>query len=135
MKNNNYCWYLIDAENQVLGRLASKIANLLIGKHKINYLPNLVTGDYVIVINANRIIVTGNKYKDKIYYKHTGYIGNLKKKSFKDIFVKNPKYIISHAVSGMLPRNSLKKNIIKKLKIYLDTNHKHISQKPKVFNL
>ncbi|MCV2528469.1 MAG: 50S ribosomal protein L13 [Candidatus Lightella neohaematopini] len=132
---NNYCWYLVNAENQVLGRFASKIANLLIGKHKINYLPNLNVGDYVIVINANKIITTGNKYKDKIYYKHTGYVGNLKKITFKDVFIKNPRYIILHAVSGMLPRNSLKKVMIRKLKIYLDNNHRHISQKPKIFNL
>ncbi|MCV2531083.1 MAG: 50S ribosomal protein L13 [Candidatus Lightella neohaematopini] len=133
--SNNCCWHIVNAENQVLGRLASNVANLLIGKHKINYLPNLVTGDYVIVINASKIIVTGNKYRDKIYYKHTGYIGNLKKLSFKDLFIKDPRYIILHAVNGMLPRNSLKKIIIKKLRIHLNCDHKYISQKPKVFNL
>ncbi|WP_320415116.1 50S ribosomal protein L13 [Candidatus Nardonella dryophthoridicola] len=121
----------MDAKNEILGRLSSKVSLLLQGKNNINYLPNIDNGDYIIIINSKNIILTGNKKNNKKYYKHTGYIGNLKTIFFKDLINKNPNKIIYNSIKGMLPKNKLFKKIInKKLKIYKDSNHRHNSQKP-----
>jgi len=128
---NNKDWYIIDAEKAVLGRLASKVATMLKGKHKPSYVPHEDHGDYVVVINAKNLNVTGNKMEDKVYYKHTGYVGNMKKPNLSAVMNKNPSFVIMNAVKGMLPKNPLGRSMIKKLKIYNDENHNHHAQKPK----
>ena len=124
-------WYIIDAQKAVLGRLATKIATILKGKHKPSYQPHHDNGDYIVVINAKNVNVTGNKLNDKIYYKHTGYIGNMKKTPLSVALEKDPSFVIKNAVKGMLPKNPLGRDMIKKLKIYNDENHNHHAQKPK----
>ncbi len=124
-------WYLIDADGKTLGRLASEIARRLRGKHKPEYTPHVDTGDYIVVVNANKIHVTGNKEKDKIYYRHTGYVGNLKSVSLGKLRETYPERIISTAVKGMLPKNPLGRAMLKKLKIYAGPEHHHQSQQPK----
>ena len=124
-------WFIIDAQKAVLGRLASKIATILKGKHKPSYQPHQDNGDYIVVINAKNVNVTGNKLNDKIYYKHTGYIGNMKKTPLSVALEKDPSFVIKNAVKGMLPKNPLGRDMIKKLKIYNDDNHNHHAQKPK----
>ena len=128
---NNKDWYIIDAEKAVLGRLASKVASMLKGKHKPAYAPHEDHGDYVVVINAKNLNVTGNKMEDKDYYKHTGYIGNMKKPNLASVMEKNPSFVVMNAVKGMLPKNPLGRSMIKKLKVYNDENHDHHAQKPK----
>jgi large subunit ribosomal protein L13 len=128
-------WYIIDAEKAILGRLASKVASILKGKHKPSYLPHIDNGDYIVVVNAKNINVTGNKLEGKIYYKHSGYVGNLKSICLGDMLEKDPSYVIEHAVKGMLPKNSLGRSMIKKLKIYNDDKHEHHAQKPKKLGL
>ncbi len=123
-------WYLIDARNKILGRLATKIVYYLQGKHKGNYLPYLNIGDYVIVINARDILVSGNKKTKKFYYRHSGYIGNLRCISFKEMLFRNPANIIKLAVKGMLPKNIISRYSFKRLKIYSGNYHKHAAQKP-----
>ncbi|BFI91184.1 50S ribosomal protein L13 [Enterobacterales bacterium endosymbiont of Anomoneura mori] len=132
IKNN---WYIINAKNKILGRLATKLAKYLMGKNKIEYSSNLDNGDYIIVLNAKKIIVTGKKKKKKIYYRHSGYVGGIKKRTFEEIIIKNPKKIIQNAVKGMLPKNSLGRLMLKKLKIFSDENHCHNAQKPKLINI
>lgn len=132
---NNKDWYIVDAKKAVLGRLASKVASMLRGKHKPSYLPYTDNGDYIIVVNAGHIKVTGNKMSDKKYYKHTGYIGNLKTTSLEVLLKKDPSFVIRNAVKGMLPRNSLGRSMIKKLKVYNDEEHTHHAQKPKVLEI
>lgn len=127
-------WYLIDATGQILGRLASKIAKILMGKHKPTYTPNMDTGDYVIVINAEKIRVTGKKLQEKIYYKHSGYLGNLKEEKLISLLNRRPETVIRIAVEGMLPKNRLGKKMIKKLKIYKGSEHPHVAQKPQILN-
>jgi large subunit ribosomal protein L13 len=124
-------WYIIDAKQAILGRLASKVASMLKGKHKPTYLPHVDNGDYIIVINAENLNVTGNKLEDKVYYKHTGYIGNMKKPNLAAIMEKDPSYVIMNAVKGMLPKNPLGRSMIKKLKIYNNDQHNHRAQNPK----
>ncbi|CAL4323161.1 50S ribosomal protein L13 [Buchnera aphidicola] len=124
-------WYVIDASGKILGRFASQIAKLLRGKHKEIYTPHLDTGDYVIILNAKKIMVTGNKYKNKIYYHHTGYVGGIKKKSFKDLITTNPSKILKNAIKGMLPKGILGQSMLKKLKIYDENQHNHMAQNPK----
>ena len=126
----NKDWYVIDATDVVLGRLASKVAHMLKGKHKPQYQPHTDEGDYIIVINAKNIRVTGNKLSDKIYYKHTGYIGNLKETPLGKMLDKKPDFVIKNAVKGMLPKNPLGRSMIKKLKIYESDTHGHGAQKP-----
>ena len=126
-------WYIIDAQKAVLGRLATKIATILKGKHKPSYQPHQDNGDYIVVINAKNVNVTGNKLNDKIYYKHTGYIGNMKKTPLSVALEKDPSFVIKNAVKGMLPKNPLGRDMIKKLKIYNDENHNHHAQKPWYF--
>lgn len=123
-------WYLIDADGEILGRLATKIANILRGKNKPEFTPNIDTGDFVIVINADKVQVTGKKETDKIYYHHTGYQGHLKSASFKELMEKNPAEVIEKAVKGMLPHNTLGDEQFQKLKVYVGSEHPHAAQKP-----
>ena len=130
INDSNKNWYVIDATDVVLGRLASKVAHMLKGKHKPQYQPHTDEGDYIIVINAKKIRVTGNKLADKIYYKHTGYIGNMKETPLGKMLDKKPDFVIKNAVKGMLPKNPLGRSMIKKLKIYETDTHGHGAQKP-----
>lgn len=123
-------WYVIDATDMPLGRLASAAANLLRGKTKPEYTPNVDTGDFVIVINAEKVIVTGKKETDKIYRHHTGYLGGLKEISFKALMEKDPRLAIEKAVKGMLPHNTLGSEQFTKLKVYAGSEHPHAAQKP-----
>ncbi|MBN2084767.1 MAG: 50S ribosomal protein L13 [Anaerolineales bacterium] len=125
-------WYVIDAEGEVLGRLASKVAAVLIGKHKPTFTPGVEGGDGVIVINAQKIRVTGKKLVEKMYYHHSGYPGGMKSVSLRDQLAKHPDRVIRAAVWGMLPHNKRGKSIIKWLKVYAGAEHKHESQQPKV---
>ncbi len=128
-------WYVIDAEGKTLGRLATVAANLLRGKTKPNYTPNVDTGDFVIVINADKIQVSGKKETDKIYYHHTMYPGGLKAISFKDLMEKDPTKAIEKAVKGMLPHNTLGAQQFTKLKVYAGSEHPHAAQKPEVYEM
>jgi len=128
-------WYLINAEGKTLGRLASEIAKILKGKHKPIYSPHLDCGDYVIVINAEKIRVTGRKLDQKIYYRHSGYPGGLKSITLREQLAKHPERVIKAAVKGMLPKNRLGRKMLKKLKVYAGASHPHQAQKPKVLEL
>ncbi|MBN1326702.1 MAG: 50S ribosomal protein L13 [Candidatus Cloacimonetes bacterium] len=128
-------WYLIDAEDQVLGRLATRIASLLRGKHKPIFSPHLDVGDYVIVINADKIKLTGSKELQKIYKRYSGYPDGLKEIPFKKMQEHNPEHIIIHAVKGMLPKNILGRKLIQKLKVYPGNDHPHIAQQPQSLDL
>jgi len=128
-------WHLVDAEDKVLGRLAVKIANILSGKNKAQYSPNADLGDFVVVVNAEKVKVTGNKFTQKNYYHHTGYPGGLKTKSFEKMQEDSPEKIIEKAVKGMLPKNKLANQIIKKLKVYSGSAHPHIGQQPKELSI
>ena len=123
-------WLLLDARNETLGRLSSKIASILMGKNKAQYTPHNDLGDYVVVVNAEKIRVTGNKDIQKKYYKHTGYPGGLKSSTFSEIIEKNPENVILKAVKGMLPKNKLSNSMISKLKVYEGDNHPHVGQNP-----
>ena len=123
-------WYVIDADGETLGRLAVKIANILRGKNKPEFTPNVDTGDFVIVINAEKVKVTGKKETDKIYLHHTGYPGGLKTASFKELMEKDPRIVIEHAVRGMLQGNTLGAEQFNKLKVYVGPEHPHAAQKP-----
>lgn len=128
-------WILIDAENKILGRLSTKIVECLRGKNKPEYTPNMDTGDHVIVINAKKIKLTGNKKKTKVYNHHTGYIGGIKSISFEELSKKDPTSPIRKAVKGMLPKNSLGREIYKNLRVYPNNEHPHVAQKPQSINL
>ena len=123
-------WYLIDADGEILGRLATKIATILRGKHKPEYTPHIDTGDFVVVINAEKIQVTGKKETDKKYYRHSGYPGGLKIASFKELMEKNPTAALEKAVKGMLPHNTLGDDQFQKLKVYAGIEHPHAAQQP-----
>ena len=123
-------WYLIDASNKILGRLASEIAIILRGKHKAIFTSHMDAGDFVIVVNADKVALTGNKLDKKIYYRHSGYIGGLKETTAKEMLRKKPENIIKLAVKGMLPKTSLGRRQLTKLKIYAGPNHPHKSQQP-----
>ena len=127
-------WYLIDCSGKKLGRVSVQIANILRGKNKPEYTPNSDVGDFVVLINAERIEISGNKSKDKIYFKHTGYPGNLKEINFQDLLNKDPEKVLRNAVKGMLPKNRLNRKIINKLKVYSGENHPHEAQNPEVIN-
>lgn len=127
-------WYIIDAEGKTLGRLSTEVASILRGKRKPIYTPHVDTGDYVIIINAEKIEVTGKKRTDKMYDHHTGYPGGLKSISFEKLQAKKPEEIIRHAVKGMMPKGKLGRAMFKKLKIYAGTAHKHEAQSPRVWN-
>ncbi|HSG61137.1 MAG TPA: 50S ribosomal protein L13 [Pseudomonadales bacterium] len=128
-------WYVVDAENKTLGRLASEIAHRLRGKHKPEYTPHVDTGDYIVVVNADKITVTGNKTKDKMYHFSTGYIGNLKSFSFDKLLDRAPERVLQLAVKGMLPRNPLGRAMLKKLKVYAGNEHPHAAQQPQELNI
>jgi large subunit ribosomal protein L13 len=121
-------WWVIDAEDKTLGRIATQIANLLMGKHKPIYAPHIDTGDYVVVINAAKVKVTGEKAEQKIYYRHSGYPGGLKSQRFEELFGKNPVRVMELAVKGMLPHNRLGRAMFKKLKVYTGSEHPHQAQ-------
>ncbi len=125
-------WYVIDAKEQVLGRMASRIAHYLRGKHKPTFTPNQDVGDFIIVVNAEKVKVTGNKMTDKMYQRHSGYIGGLTEKALKDRMTSEPEGVIRDAVWGMLPKNRLGRMMIKKLKVYRGAQHDHAAQKPEV---
>ncbi|MBB5150216.1 MULTISPECIES: 50S ribosomal protein L13 [Ureibacillus] len=128
-------WLVVDAEGKTLGRLASEVAAILRGKHKPIYTPHVDTGDYVIVINAEKIHLTGNKLEDKIYYRHSQFAGGLKKRTAGEMLERNPERMIELAVKGMLPKNSLGRKMFKKLYVYAGPNHPHAAQKPESFEL
>ena len=123
-------WYVVDAEGQTLGRLASQIAAVLRGKHKTIFDPSVDCGDFVVVINAEKITVTGNRLEDKTYYRHSGYPGGLRSISLRDLLAKRPEQVMELAVRGMLPKNRLGRKMIKKLKVYAGAEHPHAAQKP-----
>ncbi len=128
-------WYVVDAEGKKLGRLATEIARRLRGKHKPEYTPHVDTGDYIVVVNADKVAVTGNKEKDKMYHHHTGYIGNLKSISLEKLRAKAPERIIETAVKGMLPKNALGREMYRKLKVYAGPEHQHAAQQPQVLDI
>ena len=123
-------WYIVDADNKVLGKVASKIATVLRGKHKPVFTPHVDTGDFVVVINAEKVHLTGNKLQNKQYYRHSGYTGSLKVTSASEMLEKKPENIIRYAVRGMLPKNRLGRQQFKKLKVYSGTDHPHKAQMP-----
>lgn len=124
-------WYLVDANDQNLGRLASKISTVLLGKHKPTFTPGVDNGDFVVVVNAERVRVTGNKLDDKMYHRHTGYPGGLKSITLRQQLARHPERVLRSAVWGMLPHNKLGRRLIKKLKIYAGPDHPHEAQQPK----
>jgi len=124
-------WFIVDAEGKTLGRLATRIAHVLRGKHKPNYSPAVDVGDYVIVINAEKVRVTGRKLDQKIYYRHSGYPGGLKEITLREQLVKHPTRVIEHAVRGMLPKNALGRRMFKKLRVYAGPDHPHQAQRPR----
>ena len=128
-------WYLVDARNKTLGRLSTEIASRLRGKHKPIYTPHVDTGDYIVVVNASKIRVTGKKLTDKIYYKHTGYIGNLKSENLETMLEKYPERVLMKSVRGMLPKSKLGNAMIKKLRVFAGPEHTHIAQQPEPLEL
>lgn len=125
-------WYVVDANGMVLGRLAVEVAKRLRGKHKPTYTPHIDTGDYIIVVNADKIRLTGNKLDQKMYYRHSGYPGGLKSTTAKDLLQRKPERVLEHAVKGMLPKNRLGRRMFKKMKIYTGPQHPHEAQQPEV---
>ena len=123
-------WYVVDATNKTLGRLSTEIAHRLRGKHKPEYTPHIDTGDYIVVINAEKVRVTGNKKQDKMYHHHTGYIGNLKSKSLEKMLDEHPERVLEKAVKGMLPRGPLGRQMFKKLRVFAGPEHDHAAQQP-----
>ncbi|MCS7164411.1 MAG: 50S ribosomal protein L13 [Thermodesulfovibrio sp.] len=134
-EETNRRWFIVDATGQTLGRFASRIAKILMGKHKPTYTPNVDNGDFVVVINAEKIKVTGKKLTDKIYYYHSGYIGNLRAQTLKERLEKKPEEVIIDAVWGMLPKTRLGRKMIKKLKVYRGSEHPHTAQNPEPLKL
>ena len=128
-------WYVVDAENQVLGRLASEVARRLRGKHKPEYTPHVDTGDHIIIVNAEKIRVTGNKAANKIYYDHSGYPGGMKETTFNEMLERHPERILERAVKGMLPHNSLGRTMYGKLKVYVGGSHPHAAQQPELLDI
>ena len=128
-------WYLIDATDKTLGRLASEIAKRLKGKHKPIYTPHVDTGDCIVVINAEKIRITGNKLNNKMYHRYTGYVGNLKSMNLSEMLARHPERVIENAVKGMLPKNPLGRAMFRKLKVYAGPEHKHAAQQPLVLEL
>ena len=128
-------WYVIDASGQTLGRLATQVASRLRGKHKPIYTPHVDTGDHVIVINAEKIRVTGNKLQDKIYTNYSGYPGGLRKRTLEKVLETRPEYALERAIKGMLPKNALGRNMMKKVRIYAGSEHNHASQQPEAIDI
>jgi len=134
-KDINREWYVVDAAGVTLGRLASKIAHILRGKHKPTYTPSMDVGDHVIVINAEKVAVTGRKAQTKKYYRHSGYLGGLKETTFEKLIAKHPERIVELAIKGMLPHNSLGRAMYRKLKVYAGSEHPHTAQQPKPLDI
>lgn len=128
-------WYVVDGSGQPLGRLASQVAAILRGKHKPTFTPHMDTGDHVIVINADKVVLTGNKLSQKKYYRHSGYPGGLKEKTYEELMNENPELAVEKAVKGMLPHNKLGRKMLKKLKVYRGDSHPHQAQQPEVWEL
>lgn len=128
-------WYVVDAEGKTLGRLASEVANVLRGKNKPTYTPHIDTGDYVIVVNAEKIQVTGKKLDQKIYYHHSEYVGGMKEATLREMMQKKPEFVITHAVKGMLPKRPLGRQMLKKLHVYAGPEHNHAAQKPETLDI
>lgn len=128
-------WYIVDAQNQILGRFASEIANRLRGKYKPEFSPHMDNGDFIVVVNCEKIRVTGKKLEEKMYYRHSGWVGGLKEISLAKQLAKHPRRVIMHAVKGMLPKNRLGRAMLKKLKVYVGPNHPHAAQKPEPLKL
>ena len=129
----NHDWFVVDAEGQTLGRMATRIATVLRGKHKVTFTPHVDTGDYVIVINADKVALSGNKMDAKKYFRYTGYFGGLKSKTAREVVATEPERLVTQAVKGMLPKNRLSRQVIKKLKVYAGSEHPHEGQQPKPF--
>ena len=128
-------WYVVDAEGKTLGRLASEVANVLRGKNKPTYTPHIDTGDYVIVVNAEKIQVTGKKLDQKIYYHHSEYVGGMKEATLREMMQKKPEFVITHAVKGMLPKGPLGRQMLTKLHVYAGPEHNHAAQKPETLDI
>ncbi len=128
-------WYVVDAEHQIVGRLASKIASVLRGKHKPSYTPHVDTGDFVIIINADKVRFTGNKEAEKRYYSYSGYPSGLKERNAAAVRARRPEYILRHAVKGMLPKGPLGRSMLRKLKVYAMPTHPHVAQQPHILEL
>ncbi len=128
-------WYVVDATGHTLGRLTSEIAAILRGKNKPVFTPHIDTGDYVIVVNADKIKVTGKKPEQKIYYRHSDYVGGMKETTLKEMLAKKPEYVIEHAIKGMLPKGPLGRQMMTKLHVYAGSEHKHEAQKPEVLEI
>ncbi len=128
-------WYVVDAAGQPLGRLASKVAHVLRGKHRPEYTPHVDTGDFVIVINAAQVRLTGNKLANKLYQRHSGYPGGLTSESYGDLLQRKPSFVVERAVKGMLPKNSLGRQMFRKLKVHAEGTHPHVAQQPEPFPL
>ena len=128
-------WYVVDAEGKTLGRLASEVANVLRGKNKPTYTPHIDTGDYVIVVNAEKIQVTGKKLDQKIYYHHSEYVGGMKEATLREMMQKKPEFVITHAVKGMLPKGPLGRSMMGKLHVYAGPEHNHAAQKPETLDI
>lgn len=128
-------WYVVDAEGKTLGRLASEVVNVLRGKNKPTYTPHIDTGDYVIVVNAEKIQVTGKKLDQKIYYHHSEYVGGMKEATLREMMQKKPEFVITHAVKGMLPKGPLGRQMLKKLHVYAGPEHNHAAQKPETLDI
>ena len=128
-------WYVVDANGMVLGRLASQVANILRGKHKPTYTPHVDTGDYVIIVNADKVVLTGKKLDQKIYYHHTGYPGGLRETEYRKLMSDKPEFVIRHAVVGMLPKGPLGRRMATKMHVYAGPEHAHAAQKPEALEL
>jgi large subunit ribosomal protein L13 len=128
-------WFVVDADGKTLGRLATEVASRLRGKHKPEFTPHVDTGDYIVIVNAEKITVTGNKAKGKIYYSHTGYPGGIKDMTFEKLIEKAPERVLEKAVKGMLPRGPLGREMFRKLKVYVCANHPHTAQQPQTLDL
>ena len=128
-------WYIVDAEGKTLGRIATEIAARLRGKHKAEYTPHVDTGDYIIVVNAEKVAVTGNKAQNKMYYSHTGFPGGIKEISFEKLIAKKPEMVLELAIKGMLPKGPLGRAMFRKLKVYAGAEHQHAAQQPQVLDI
>ena len=128
-------WYVVDAAGCTLGRLSSEVAKVLRGKNKPEFTPHVDTGDYVIVVNAEKVVTTGKKLNQKIYYHHSDYVGGMKETALKDMLIKKPEYVMTHAVKGMLPKGPLGRQMLKKLFVYAGPEHKHAAQKPEALDI
>ena len=127
-------WYIVDAEGKTLGRLATEIATVLRGKNKVTFTPHVDGGDFVVVVNAEKVVLTGKKLEQKMYRYHTGYVGGLKEIPYKEMMAKKPEEVVAHAVSGMLPKNKLRSRMMARLRVFAGPNHDHAAQNPEVLN-